>query len=125
MLVRWTLDFGMDSQQVFGGFGRKGSRLRCFVVKLIWPSWNCGQFDGMYVEIGYAWISMVTEEVKGSKYFKILQYPPDLLYSRERTRFRVLSMGGFETDARWDCRTCLVRPSSKVCSTQQKLRHHQ
>ena len=65
--VRWTpLDFGMDSQQVFGGFGRKGSRLRCFVVKLIWPSWNCGQFDGMYVEIGYAWISMATEEVKGS-----------------------------------------------------------
>ena len=30
----------------------------------------------MYVEIGYAWISMVTEEVKGSKYFKILEYPP-------------------------------------------------
>ena len=28
------------------------------------------------VEIGYAWISMVTEEVKGSKYFKILEYPP-------------------------------------------------
>ena len=46
-MVRWTLDFGMDSQEVFGGFGRKGSRLRCFVVKLIWPSWNCGQFDGM------------------------------------------------------------------------------
>ena len=23
ILVRWTLDFGMDSQQVFGGFGRK------------------------------------------------------------------------------------------------------
>ena len=76
ILVRWTLGFGMDSQQVFGGFGRKGSRLRCFVVKLIWPSWNCGQFDGMYVEIGYAWISMVTEEVKGTKYFKILEYPP-------------------------------------------------
>ena len=76
ILVRWTLDFGMDSQQVFGGFGRKGSRLRCFVVKLIWPSWNCGQFDGMYVKIGYAWIFMVTEEVKGSKYFKILEYPP-------------------------------------------------
>ena len=75
-LLRWTLNFGMDSQQVFEGFGRKGSRLRCFVVKLIWPSWNCGQFDGMYVEIGYAWISMVTEEVKGSKYFKILEYPP-------------------------------------------------
>ena len=32
--------------------------------------------DGMYVEIGYAWISMVAEEVKGSKYFKILEYPP-------------------------------------------------
>ena len=45
-------------------------------MKLIWPSWDCGQFDGMYVEIGYAWISMVTEEVKGSKYFKILEYPP-------------------------------------------------
>ena len=66
----------MDSQEVFGGFGRKGSRLRCFVIKLIWPSWNCGQFDGMYVEIGYAWISMVIEEVKGFKYFKILEYPP-------------------------------------------------
>ena len=77
ILVRWTLDFGMDSQQVFGGFGSKDFRLRCFVVKLIWPSWNCGKFDGMYVEIGYAWISMVTEEVKGSKYFKILEYPPD------------------------------------------------
>ena len=76
ILVRWTLDFGLDSQQVFGGFGRKGSRLRCFVTKLIWPSWNCVQFDGMYVEIGYAWISMVTEEVKGSKYFKILEYLP-------------------------------------------------
>ena len=46
-------------------------------MKLIWPSWNCGQFDGgMYVEIGYAWISMVIEEVKGFKYFKILEYPP-------------------------------------------------
>ena len=66
----------MDSQEVFGGFGRKDSRLRCFVVKLIWPSWNCGPFDGMYVEIGYAWISMVIEEVKGFKYFKILEYPP-------------------------------------------------
>ena len=66
----------MDSQEVFGGFGRKGSRLRCFVVKLIWLSWNCGQFDGMYVEIGYAWISMVIEEVKGFKYFEILEHPP-------------------------------------------------
>ena len=34
-LVRWTLDFGMDSRQVFGGFGSKDFRLRCFVVKLI------------------------------------------------------------------------------------------
>ena len=34
-LVRWTLDFGMDSQQVFGGFGSKDSRLRSFVLKLI------------------------------------------------------------------------------------------
>ena len=67
----------MDSQEVFGGFGRKGPRLRCFVVKLICPSWNCGQFDGMYyVEIGYAWISMVIEEVEGFKYFKILECPP-------------------------------------------------
>ena len=37
---------------------------------------DCGQFDGMYVEIGYAGVSMVIEEVKGFKYFKILEYPP-------------------------------------------------
>ena len=35
ILVRWTLDFGVDSQQVFGGFGSKDSRLRYFVLKLI------------------------------------------------------------------------------------------
>ena len=46
----------MDSQEIFGDFGSKGSRLRCFVLKLIWPSWGCGQFNGVYVEIGYAWI---------------------------------------------------------------------
>ena len=54
--MKWTLDFEMDSQEIFGDFGRKDSRLRCFVVKLIWPSWNCGQVDGVYVEVGYAWI---------------------------------------------------------------------
>ena len=38
VLVTWTLDFTMDSQEVFGDFGSKDSRLRCFVVKIIWPS---------------------------------------------------------------------------------------
>ena len=67
----------MDSQEVFGDFGSKDSRLRCFVEKLIWPSWKCGQFDGMYVEIGIRVDSMMTEEVKGFKYSKILEpYPP-------------------------------------------------
>ena len=35
MLVKWTLDFEMDSQEVFGEFESKDSRLRCFVAKII------------------------------------------------------------------------------------------
>ena len=67
----------MDSQEVFGDYGSKDSRLRCFVMKLIWSSWNCGQFDGMYVEIGIRADYMVIEEVKGFKYSKTLEpYPP-------------------------------------------------
>ena len=29
-------------------------------------------------------------------------------------------IGGLEADTKWDCRTCLARPNSKVCSAQQK-----
>ena len=60
----------------FRRFWKERLSIEMFRSEAVWPSWNCGQFDGMYVEIGYAWISMVTEEVKGSKYFKILEYPP-------------------------------------------------
>ena len=77
VLVNWTFDFEMDSQEVFGDFGSKDSRLRCFVMKLICPSWTCGQYDdGMYVKIGIRVDSMVAEEVKGFKYSRILEpYP--------------------------------------------------
>ena len=77
VLVKWTLDFEMDSQEVFGDFGSKDSPLRCFVVQLIWPSWNCGHFVGVYVKIEISMDSMVIVEMKGFKYSKILEpYPP-------------------------------------------------
>ena len=79
VLVKWTLDFEMNSQEFFGDIGSKDSRLRCFVGKLIWPSWNCGQFDGMYVEIGIRVDSMVIEEREGFKYSKILEPYPQII----------------------------------------------